>query len=270
MKSPSIPLWEIKNTEGESSYLLGTTEYLPKDSARILFNELVISSFDSAEVLLTQVDVANSDFGETKLFLEIPEQRIMKEYLSKEEFQQLLKLQQDWKYGTQNSVPSADSTRLKLLFYLHDMIYLNNQSSFYFDKFWVERAMPLNKKISGLEPYQAYYESFSVLTKQQEVDFLNSISSLDLFVDSLRKTSQKLYMKGEFEAMHALYLSFFPYLQSHYEALVSSKHKLWAKVIAESSDSSSTFVALDVFHLVGKDNLIDELSSLGYEINRIQ
>ena len=88
-ESPNMPLWEIANEQGGLSYLLGTSEYLPKDSARILFNELLISRFDSAEVFLTQIDVANSDFGQTKLALEIPDQKMMREYLSENEFQHL-------------------------------------------------------------------------------------------------------------------------------------------------------------------------------------
>ena len=269
-ESPNMPLWKITNAQGKSSYLLGTTEYLPKDSARILFNELLISSFDSAEVFLTQIDVANSYFGQTKLALEIPDDKLMKEYLSENEFQKLQQLQKNWKYKGQNSMPAADSTRLKLVFYLHDMIYLNNQSNFYFDKFWVERAMPLEKKISGLETYQSYYEGFQVLSKADEVNFMNSIQSLDVFVDSLRSSSQALYMSGEFAEIHALYLSLFPYLKAHYQTMVADKHKTWAKKIGESSDSVSTFVTLDVFHMVGKQNLIHELLSKGYNVKRIQ
>lgn len=269
-ESPNMPLWEIANEQGGLSYLLGTSEYLPKDSARILFNELLISTFDSAEVFLTQIDVANSDFGQTKLALEIPDQKMMREYLSENEFQHLQQLKKNWRYSEHNSMPSSDSTRLRLLFYLHDMIYANNQSNFYFDKFWVDRAMPLEKKISGLETYQSYYEGLSILTKKEEVDFMSSMGVIDVFVDSLRNSTQRLYMKGEFSQIHSLYLSLFPYLSTHYKSMVADKHKTWAEKIGASSDTSSTFVTLDVFHMFGESNLIKELLSKGYNVERIQ
>ena len=266
----NMPLWEVINKKGQSSFLLGTSEYLRKDSARILFNEQIIASFDSAEVFVSQIDVPNSDFGRTKLALEIPEEKTMIEYLSEPEFTQLTQLRKNWKYTESNSVPFPDSTRLKLLFYLHDMIYFNNQTNFYFDKFWMERAMPLGKKIGGLERYEEYYESFSVVEKSEEVEFMNSIESINLFTDSLRNTSQELYMKGEFHKLHSLYLALFPYLQAHYQELVKEKHSNWAHSIGQAVDTAKTFVAVDVFHMVGKNSLIDELLSKGYAVNRIQ
>ena len=266
----NMPFWEIVNEQGQSSFLLGTSEYLPKDSARFLFNEQIIAAFDSAKVFITQIDVPNSDFGNTKMALEIPGEKIMVEYLSEAQFAKLSQLRKNWKYSESKSVPSADSSRLKLLFYLHDMIYFNNQENFYFDKFWMERAMPMAKQIAGLETYDSYYESFSVVNDSQVFDFMYSIESIDKFVDSLRNTSQELYMKGRFEKLHSLYLSLFPYLQSHFHELVGNKHKDWAKAIGFSVDSTQTFVTVDAFHMFGNNNLIDKLLSEGYEVKRIQ
>ncbi len=268
-ESPSMPLWELSKDGGKKSYILGTTEYLAKDSAKLLFNNLIIDAFDSAEVYITQIDIQNSDFMKTKQVLEIGSGLTIIESLSDSDFQLLKTMKSEWDASVKNSVPAPDSMRLKLLFYLQDVLYHNNQNSFYFDMFWSERAMPMGKTMGGLESYQAFYKGFENVSLEEQIDFMYHIQDFEKFTKSLRSDVQKLYLEGKYEELQILYSERFPYVKSHYSELVADKHTKWTEKLSMVMDTASVFVTLDVVHFHGEDNMMDKLLSKGYKAKRI-
>ena len=265
-----MPLWEITKEGKDTSYLLGTTEYLPKDTAKLMFTEKIIAAFDSAEVYITQIDIQHSDFIKVKPALEIDSGKMLLDILSERDFSTLEAMKKEWDVNNSNSIPAPDSMRLKLLFYLQDVLYHNNQNSFYFDKFWSERAMPMGKKMGGLETYQAYYKSFEVVALEEQIDFMNKIQNFETYTKSLRSEVMSLYLDKDYEGLHQLYLDKFPHLKEHYNSLISQKHTEWANKLTQALDTASCYVTLDVVHFHGKDNLKQELLSKGYKITRIQ
>jgi uncharacterized protein YbaP (TraB family) len=268
-QSPAMPMWEISKENTQKSYILGTIEYLPKDSAKLLFNSLIINAFDSAKVYITQIDIQNSDFIKTKGVLEISSGLTLIESMSDSDFQLLKSMKTSWNTSVNNSVPEPDSIRLKLLFYLQDVLNHNNQNSFYFDMFWSERAMPMGKTSRGLETYQDYYYSFDIVNLEEQIIFLKHIKDFERYTKSLRKEVETLYLQGKYEELQKLYPKKFPYLETHYKELISNKHSTWTDKLSQSMDTASTFVTLDVVHFFGKDNMMDKLLSKGYNVKRI-
>jgi uncharacterized protein YbaP (TraB family) len=269
-KRNEMPVWEITKPNAPKSYVIGTINYLKTEGNETIITKRVRELFDSSSSFITQLDIIKSDILLAKNQIEIGKNNTLKDILSEEDFTTLSKLKNEWSKSHNNTFEAPDSVRIKLLFYLQDILYQNDGKNIYFEQLWLKQAMATQKKISGLESYQKKYKDLSQVTLPEQIEFMKSISNITEFKDDLSSTVIDFYFEGKYEEIHSKYLEKFTYNKSNYETLWVEKHRDWASVIDSSLSKEKCFISMDVRHLFGKENFLDNLLLKGYKIEKIQ
>lgn len=266
----SLPLWEITKENSKTSYIAGTIEYLPKEKGEAMFTKRLNDAFDNSEVYIPQINVKDSDMLLAMKELAIGSNQSLKDILPHDDFNKLSIMKSEWDTKVSNNIEAPDSVKIKLIFYLQDIAFFNNQNSFLFFQHWARKAMPMNKNISGLETWQEGFKSIAEVSLEDQINFMNSINGFESFRKMLKTNTKEFYLKEEYVLLKEFYRTQFPFLKTYNETLVKQKHQSWGKKLDTAMDTSSCFVSMDVTHLVGNDNLIDELLSKGYKVNKIE
>ena len=212
----------------------------------------------------------NSDFLLTKNQIEIGMGKNLKDILSEKDFTTLVTLKNEWSKSNNNSIEAPDSVKIKLLFYLQDIIYQNDGKNIFFEQLWLKQAMASKKNITGMETYQKHYQDLSGVTLPEQIDFMNSISNITEFKKDFSSTIIDYYFDGEYDKIYTEYLEKFTYNKTNYGTLWVEKHRDWSSTIDTSLNKEKCFISLDVKHLYGKENFIDNLLLKGYKVEKIQ
>ncbi|MGB1039577.1 MAG: TraB/GumN family protein [Flavobacteriales bacterium] len=266
----SIPLWEITKDNAKTSYIAGTIEYLPKEKGETMFTKRLNDAFENSGVYIPHINVQDSDMLLAMKELEIGSNQTLKGVLPQEAFNRLSIMKNEWDTKTPNSIQPPDSVKIKLIFYLQDIAFYDNKNSFLFFQHWARKAMPMNKNISGLETWQDGFRSMGEVSLEDQIKFMNSIQDFDSFRKMLKGNTEEFYLKEEWLLLKDFYRTQFPFLKDYNETLIKEKHQDWAEKLNAAMDTSSCFISIDVTHLVGDDNLIDELLSKGYKVSKIE
>lgn len=265
-----IPVWEITKPNAPKSYLAGTIKYLNTEGNETIMTKKVRQLFDSSSTFITQIDIINSDLLLAKNQIEIGMNKTVKDILSEEDFTTLSKLKNEWSKTNNNLFQSPDSARIKLLFYLQDILYQNDEKDIYFEQLWLRQAMATQKKITGLESYQKHYQDLSKVTLPEQIEFMKSIANITEFKTDLSSTIIDYYFDGEYEKIQSEYLEKFTYNKNNYATLWEEKHEDWAITIDSFLSKEKCFISLDIQHLFGKKNFLDYLLLKGYKLKKIQ
>lgn len=269
-KKSEMPVWEISKPNHPKSYLVGTINVIKKEGNEKIVTPKISQLFDSSTTFITQIDIINSDFLMTKNQIEIGMNKTIKDILSTEDFNILTKLKNDWDKTNASSFGAPDSARIKLLFYLQDILYQNKGDNFYFEQYWMKQAMASKKNITGLESYQKHYRDLSQVTLPEQIEFMKTIKNLEEFKTNFNSTIKDLYFEGEYEKIYSLHLDKFSYNKTNYGTLWVKKHRDWATTIDSTLSYEKCFISMDIKHLFGKENFLENLLSKGYNVEKIQ
>lgn len=264
-----IPVWKITKDNAPTSYIIGTINSIKKEGNESIITNKIKEIFDSSSTFITQIDIINSDFILTKNQIEIGMNKTLKDILSEEDFSVLTKLKNEWSKTNNNSFEAPDSAEIKLLFYLQDIIYQNDGKNIYFEQIWLKQAMATKKNITGLESYQKHYQDLSQVTLPEQIEFMKSISNITTFKKDFNTKIVDLYFNGNYEKIYSEHLDKFPYNKTNYGTLWVKKHRDWASSIDSTLNKEKCFISLDIKHLFGKENFLDNLLSKGYKIEKI-
>ena len=232
-----IPIWKISKKNAPTSYLIGIIDFLDKkENVKLITND-IIEYFDSAKTIITPLDEINSDFVITNDYIKNQNEYSLKDILSSSDFKNLKSKKIKFDELIPNSFPLPDSSKIKLLFYIQDILDVEKKDYIYFDYIWMQRAMPQKKVQIGLESYQEYYKTLSEVTKKEQIDFLNQIDDFHDYSKSFSAKINKQYLKGNFQEIHTQYLDYYPFLKSNYDLFFSNKHTKWASKIDSNLNS---------------------------------
>ncbi len=265
-----IPVWEITNADGPKSYLVGTIDYMDKSENGDLLNEFITNKFNEASTYITQIDIENSDFLLTKQELEIGMNQTLKDVMNKADFKYLQNLVEEFNISEKNNLLSPDSNRTKLIFYLQDALYNNNQDNFYFEQYFMKQAMASKKNIVGLETYQDFYRTQSQLSDEEQIGFMRTIDNIETFSINYKDNIAKAYKKGNLVEIEEVTRNTFPYQQVNHDNFYTKKHKFWITAIDTNLTQEKCFITLNAANLSGKGNFIETLLSKGYKVDKIQ
>lgn len=268
-KHQDLPIWKISKKGVPDSFMVGTIDYLNKTENAELISPFLTQKFNESETFISQIDLENSDFIITKQWIEIGMDKNLKEILSDKDFTTLKALKAKWDSKHPSSIPPPDSVKMRLLFYLHDILFHNNQDHFYFEQYWMKQAMASKKNLAGMETYQSYYQSLSKISMDDQLAFLHSIEDFESFRGELIQQISQAYYKGKYEEIHQINLDKYPYLKTNYASLFTEKHTAWITKIDGSLKQGNCFISLDIVHLTGENNLIETLLSKGYKVEKI-
>ncbi|MEN8928994.1 MAG: TraB/GumN family protein, partial [Flavobacteriales bacterium] len=179
-------------------------------------------------------------------------------------------LRDDWVQTKKNQYEAPDSVKIKLLFYLQDALFQNDGKNLFFEQIWMQQAMATKKEILGFETYQKHYKDLAQITLPEQIEFMNSIKNVEKFKTEFNDAVVDYYFSGEYEKIYTEHLNKFNYNKTNYGNLWVKKHRDWATTIDPILDSQSCFISLEVQHLFGKENFIDNLLSKGYKVKKIQ
>jgi uncharacterized protein YbaP (TraB family) len=268
---PKIPVWKISKANTPTSYLVGTNDYLSKKDIDIMLTNNIIHWFDSCEAYIPFWDLKNASITETKKWIEIGNNKSLKDTLSNFAFN-LLKnkvMQYNLESGLNYELP--DSIKIKPHFYLNDIITFNNNKNFNLYQFFFKRALPHQKDIIGLETFQSFYEAFSSANFEYSVSKLNEIKSLHKVKKLHQKKSRELYLSGNYKTYYNYELEAMANEFVNYNELLIQNNTLWINKIENVITKQKAFIALDI-NLVSKENpnsLYHKLLSKGYNLERI-
>ena len=269
-KKNEMPIWEISKSNAPKSDITGTINYLKTNGNENIISKKAKQLFDSSSTFITQIDIINSDFLLTKNQIEIGMNKTLKDILSEEDFTTLSNLRNKSNEKNNTKFEAPDSVKIKLLFYLQDILYQNDGKNIYFEQIWMKQAMATQKNITGLESYQKHYKDLSRVSLSEQIEFMNSISNIDKFKKDFSSTIIDYYFEGEYEKIYAEHLDKFTYNKANYGSLWVEKHRDWATTIDSTLMKEKCFISMDVQHLFGKENFLDNLLSKGYKIEKIQ
>lgn len=269
-KHQDLPVWKISKKGISDSFMVGTIDYLNKTENAELISPFLTQTFNKSEIFISQIDLEKSDFIITKQWIEIGMNKSLKEILSEKDFTTLKELKSNWDSKNPSSIPSPDSVKMRLLFYLQDLLFHNNQDHFYFDQYWMKQAMASKKNLVGMETYQSYYQSLSEVSMEDQLAFLHSIKDVDSFREELIEQISLAYYGGKYDKIHQINLGKYPYLKTNYASLFTEKHNTWISQIESSLKKGNCFISLDIVHLTGENNLIQTLLSKGYKVDKIK
>jgi uncharacterized protein YbaP (TraB family) len=265
-----MPVWEITKSKAPKSYLVGTIKHLKTKGNETIITQRVSELFDSSSTYITEIDIIGSDLLLSKNEIEIGMNRTLKEILSEENFTTLSKLKNQWSKTNNNTFQSPDSARIKLLFYLQDILYQNDGENIYFEYLWLKQAMATQKSITGLESFQKHYQDLSQVTLAEQIEFMESIGDIKEFKKEFSSIVTNSYFEGEYKNIYDAHLEKFTYNKSNHGTLWKQKHENWANTIDSFLSKEKCFISIDVQHLFGKENFFDYLFLKGYKIEKIQ
>ena len=266
----AIPVWEVTKKDCPTSYIIGITNYLSKNADGDLISDTILKYFDSAEIIISQIDERNSDIKLIINEIGIGQNLTLADILSPKELESLKNKKNTFDGIKKNNFSSPDSSKVKLIFYLKDILNTVKKDYLYFDMLWQKRAMASHKEKIGLESSQEFYGTQAKIPLSEQIDFMNSISDFNDFSTSFSHQISSLYLDGNLEEIQIQYLNNFPYLKTNYNSFFTKKHEIWATKLDANLSKQKCFISLDVIHLVGKNNLIKNLLSKGYSISKIK
>ena len=265
-----IPVWEITKEDEPKSYLIGTIDYMDKSENGDLLNELITNKFNEATTYITQIDIKNSDFLLTKQELEIGMNQTLKDVMEDVDFDYLQNLITEFNKSKTNNLLSPDSNRTRLIFYLQDALYNNNQNNFYFEQYFMKQAMGNKKNIVGLETYQDFYRTQSQISDEEQLGFMRTIGNVESFSNDYKNNIAEAYKEGDLEKIQEVTINTFPYQKTNYANFYTKKHTFWVRAIDSNLIQEKCFITLNATNLSGRGNFIETLLSKGYKVDKIQ
>jgi len=263
-----VPIWEVSKKDCPKSYIIGITDHLNKNEDAEIFSDTIFYFFDNSELLITQIDEKNSNLNLIMEELEIGNEKTLKDILSEKDFLSLKNKKQEFDREVKNNFSSPDSAKIKLIFYLQDLLFSSKKDKVYFELIWKQRNSKKDKV--GLETREKYHATLGNLKIDKQLDLLRSIDNFDDFSKDFSSEINSLYTEGNYTEVQNSYLKNFHYLKTNYNRFFTKKHETWMVKLDSNFTRKSCFLSLDILHLVGKNNILDMLKEKGYTVKKVQ
>lgn len=261
-------LWQISgNGLKTPSYLFGTMHIISNEN--YFFGENATKKVKTARNIVFEMDLSKVNIIETGLAALIPGGKSIKDYVSEEEYNEIMTFMKDSMDISPSMFKSAYS-KMKPVFLEQFLItkYLGNNPESYETN--IEKiASSQKKKVYGLETFE---EQLSFLDKMPlEMQITNLVESIRNFSEtreSFHKMTQK-YIDQDIEGLGILINEEDTKEQFYQEELLNKRNNNWIPKLEKYFEEGSTFVAVGAGHLSGKNGVIELLRNKGYKVEPI-
>ena len=268
LSSNNSLLWQISgNGLKAPSYLFGTMHIISNEN--YFFGENAKKKVKSAKNVVFEMDLSKVNIVETGLAAIIPGGKSIKDYLSEEDYNEVLIFMKDSMDINPAMFKSAYS-KMKPIFLEQFLItkYLGNNPESYETNIG-DMAKSQNKKIYGLETFEEQLSFLDKMPIEQQLE--NLVESIRNFADtreSFNKMIQK-YLNQDIDGLGILINEEDTKEQFYQEELLNKRNTNWIPKLMKYFDVGSTFVAVGAGHLSGPNGVIELLRNKGYKVEPI-
>jgi hypothetical protein len=139
------------------------------------------------------------------------------------------------------------------------------------ERYVLDRAQAAGTEIVGLETLEFQIGLFDALPPEQQQALLEqTLGEIDEGAAALGEMVTA-WRDGELESLSAELLEEFDQFPGLYETIVTKRNRAWVPALERMlADGRRRLVVVGALHLVGPDNVIDQLRERGHDVERLQ
>lgn len=259
-------LWEVRNTNGNKAYLLGSIHIAKEDLYPL--DKIIYDSFYKSDVLAVELDLENVNLLDLMKFMMYDNGQTLKENISEENYNRLKKI------FTSNSIPEIAFSQYKpwaAAITAQQLLYSDEgyDEELGIDLHFLNKAKEKEMEIKELETAEFQMSLFSEFDKVGDAFVEYTLESSDknaLEIDRMFEAWESGNKKALNDILNQTQEDY-PEFEGTYNKLIDERNvNMTEKIKGWLKTDETHFVVVGAGHLIGEKGIIKMLSDQGYEI----
>lgn len=261
-------LWKITSKNQETpSYLFGTIHLIGTED--FFFGKQIENIIKNADLIVFEIDISNLDAPSLTNKGLLPNNQSVKDYISEEDYENLLTFMVDSVGISKSSFISAYS-RMKPLFLEQMLVYqfLGDNPQSYENEI-LNLVEFQGTRIEGLETFSEQLDLLDQISLEKQ--FADLIESINNFGETKKEFSEllELYKEQDLEKLSSAINKEFKDDSVNQHLLLNNRNINWIPKIENYIQQGNAFIAVGAGHLTGQKGVIELLRQKGYTLEPI-